>query len=280
VSAEVHVALLTPSTDEGLLDEQALAAHVDWLAAQGVDGVLVAGTTGEGPLLDDADVVRAVAVAADAGRERLQIVAHVGRPGTRATVRLAREAAAAGATAVAAVVPYYFALSDDQVLGHFSALADAVELPVIAYTIPAHTHCEVSSALLQRMLDGGLAGIKDSTKSEDRHLEYLHVASQHSRARVYMGSDGLAATALRAGATGLMSAVANAVPDRMIAMRDAVAGGDWEAATALQDEVLAFRTKIKRGAPLVALKEEVADRLAAAGHAYPTGVRRPLGVAA
>jgi 4-hydroxy-tetrahydrodipicolinate synthase len=280
MSAEVHVALLTPADGEGLLDERALAAHVDWLAGRGADGVLVAGTTGEGPLLDDADVIRAVAVAAEAGAGRMQVVAHVGRPSTRATIRLAREAAAAGATSVAAIVPYFFPLGEDQLLGHFAALAESVALPAFAYTIPAHTHHEVSGALLERMLDSGLAGIKDSTKSEERHAEYLDVARRHEGARVYMGSDGLALLALRSGATGLMSAVANAVPDRVIALRDAVAAEDWAAAERLQDEMLAFRTKIKQGPAFAALKQEVADRLAADGRAYPTAVRGPLGLAA
>jgi 4-hydroxy-tetrahydrodipicolinate synthase/2-dehydro-3-deoxy-phosphogluconate/2-dehydro-3-deoxy-6-phosphogalactonate aldolase len=279
MSAEVHVALLTPADGEGLLDERALAGHVDWLADSGADGVLVAGTTGEGPLLDDEDVTRAVAVAAEAAAGRLQVVAHVGRPSTRATVRLAREAAAAGATSVAAVVPYYFAFDEDQLLGHFAELAAAVPLPVVAYTIPVRTHHEVSGALLERMIGSGLAGIKDSTKSEERHAEYLEVARRHEGTRVYMGSDGLALMALREGATGLMSAVANAIPERVVALRDAVAAEDWTAAETLQDEILAFRTRIKQGPDFVALKQEVAERLSA-DRRYPTDVRRPLGVTA
>jgi 4-hydroxy-tetrahydrodipicolinate synthase/2-dehydro-3-deoxy-phosphogluconate/2-dehydro-3-deoxy-6-phosphogalactonate aldolase len=272
---------VTPADGEGLLDEQALAAHVDWLAGCGVDGVLVAGTTGEGPLLDDDEVIAAVAAAAEAAAGRLQVVAHVGRPSTRATIRLAREAQAAGATSIAAVVPYFFAFGEDQLLAHFSELAAAVpSLPVVAYTIPVRTHHEVPAALFERMLEAGVAGIKDSTKSEERHAEYLEVAARHAGARVYMGSDGLALLALRSGATGLMSAVANAMPDRVIALRDAVAQEAWDSATSLQDEMLAFRTQIKQGPDFVALKGEVAQRLAAGGHTYPTGVRRPLGLSA
>jgi dihydrodipicolinate synthase/N-acetylneuraminate lyase len=280
MSAEVHVALLTPADGEGLLDEQALAAHVDWLAGCGADGVLVAGTTGEGPLLDDEEVIRSVEIAAEAAGGRMQVVAHIGRPSTRATIRLAREAAAAGATTVAAVVPYYFAFDEDQLLRHFAELAAAVSLPAVAYTIPVRTHHEVSAPLFERMLDSGLAGLKDSTKSEERHAEYLEVAGRHEGAVVYMGSDGLALLALRSGATGLMSAVANAIPERAIALRDAVAAEDWAAAETLQDEILAFRTRIKQGPGFVALKGEVAERLAADGLSYPTDVRRPLGIAA
>jgi 4-hydroxy-tetrahydrodipicolinate synthase len=275
--AEVHVALLSPAGAGGRLDEAALAGHVRWLAAAGVDGLLVAGTTGEGPLLEDGEVVRAVACAVGAGDGALQVVAHVGRPSTRATVRLARAAAEAGASAVAAVVPYFFALDDEQLLGHFAAVAAAIApVPLIAYSIPARAQNDISPELLGRIADRGVAGIKDSTKSLERHHEYLGVARGHPGLRVYMGSDGLALDALRAGATGLMSAVANVLPERMMALRDAVAGEQWPVAEAIQDELLAFRAETARHRPLAALKQRLAARLEAAGEQYPVDVRRPL----
>jgi 4-hydroxy-tetrahydrodipicolinate synthase len=280
MAAEVHVALLTPARADGTLDEPALAGHVGWLAEAGMDGVLVAGTTGEGPLLDDDEVVRAVATAVEAAAGRLHVAAHVGRAGTRATVRLAQRAAEAGAASLVAVAPYYFAAGDDEQLAHFGALAEAVpSLPVIAYNIPVRAVNDVSAELFERLLARGVAGIKDSSKSAERHREYLAVARRHAGARVYMGSDGLAVDALREGATGLMSAVANAIPERVAALRDAVAAADWPAAERLQDEVLAFRSEIKQGPAFAALKGAVARRLEQAGREYPAFVRRPLGTA-
>jgi dihydrodipicolinate synthase/N-acetylneuraminate lyase len=278
VTAEVHVALLTPTDDAGLLDERALGAHVEWLAAAGVDGVLVAGTTGEAPLLDDDEIVGAVARAAEAGAGRLQVVAHVGRPGTRATIRLARQAVHAGATAVAAVVPYFFSLGDEELLRHYAALADALpELPVLAYSIPDRTHNHVSAELFERLLEHGVAGLKDSTKSPERHREYLEVARRHEGALVYMGSDGLALSALREGSSGLMSAIANAAPEPVVGLRDAVAREDWPEAERLQEEMLGLRSASARQRPLSFFKQEVARRLAGAAGGYPTGVRSPLG---
>jgi dihydrodipicolinate synthase/N-acetylneuraminate lyase len=275
---EVHVALLTPADADERLDGAALAAHVRWLADAGVDGVLVAGTTGEGPLLHDDDVTAAVAAAADAAEGRLQVVAHVGRPATRATVRLARAAAEAGATAASAVVPYYFPLDDDQLLRHFAAVAEAVApLPLIAYAIPERTRNDISPVLLDRLAGAGVAGIKDSTKSLERHLEYVDVARRHPGLRVYMGSDALALEALRAGATGLMSAVANALPESVVSLRDAAAEERWPAAEAVQQEILAFRADVARERALVGLKQHVARRLGEVGGIYPATVTAPLG---
>jgi 4-hydroxy-tetrahydrodipicolinate synthase len=256
-TAEVYAALLTPLSGDGGVDMDALRAHCRSLVAAGVDGVLVAGTTGEGPLLGDDEVVRAVS--AVAGETR--VLAHVGRPSTAATVELARRALDAGADEVSVVVPYYYELGDEQVLAHFSAVAEAVS-PVLAYVIPARTVNDVSAELLDRLADAGVVGVKDSTKSLERHEEYLAVARHRPGFRVYMGSDGLAVDALERGATGLISAVANVRAELVVALRD----GAYE----LAEELLAVRAS---AGGLAGLKRLVAERI----EGYPVGVRAPLG---
>jgi 4-hydroxy-tetrahydrodipicolinate synthase len=251
--AEVYAALLTPLAADGGVDADALRAHCRWLVASGVDGVLVAGTTGEGPLLGDDDVVRAVS--AVAGETR--VIAHAGRPSTAATAALAERALEAGADEISVVVPYYYELGDEQLLAHFAAVA-----PVLAYVIPARTVNDVSAALLDRLADVGVVGVKDSTKSLARHEEYLEVARRRPGFRVYMGSDGHAADALERGATGLISAVANVRPELVVALRDG--------AREVEHELLAVRART-RG--LAGLKRLVAERI----EGYPVGVRAPLG---
>jgi 4-hydroxy-tetrahydrodipicolinate synthase len=251
--AEVHAALLTPLGADGGVDTDALRAHCRWLVESGIDGVLVAGTTGEGPLLDDDDVVRAVSAVAG----ETSVMAQVGRPSTTATVALARRALEAGADEVSVVVPYYYELGDEQLLAHFAAVA-----PALAYVIPARTVNDVSAPLLDRLADVGVVGVKDSTKSLERHDEYLEVARRRPDFRVYMGSDGLAADALERGATGLISAVVNVRPDLVAALRD----GAREA----QEQILAVRAE---AGGVAGLKRLVAERVAG----YPVAVRAPLG---
>jgi dihydrodipicolinate synthase/N-acetylneuraminate lyase len=235
------------------VEVDALRAHCCWLVESGIDGVLVAGTTGEGPLLADDDVVRAVS--AVAGETR--VMAHVGRPSTSATLALARRALEAGADEVSVVVPYYYELGDEQLLAHFQAVA-----PALVYVIPARTANDVSASLLDRLAAAGIVGVKDSTKSLARHEEYLQVARRRPGFRVYMGSDGLAADALERGATGVISAIANVRPDLVVALRD----GTREA----QEEVLAVRAA---AGGLAGLKRLVAEGIAG----YPVAVRAPLG---
>jgi dihydrodipicolinate synthase/N-acetylneuraminate lyase len=254
----VVVALLTPFESGGRVDVAALRAHVDWLVEAGVDGLMPAGTTGEGPLLSDLEVGEVVGATVDAAAGRVPVLAHVGRPGTSETIMLATRAWAAGADAVSAVTPYYYALGDDQVRRHYAALiADAGGDPVYAYTIPARTGNELSTAVVRALAADGLAGVKDSTKSWERHVEYLACDVP-----VLIGTDGMVRRAFAAGAAGCVSALANVRPDLLCALRD---GGGEE----VEAEVLQLRGEL----PMGALKAAVAARLAG----YPTAYRAPLG---
>lgn len=265
---QVVVALATPFGAGGDPDLGALRAHVELLSADGVDAVMPAGTTGEGALLDDGEVEALVKTTVATLAGRASVLAHVGRPGTRATLELARRAVACGASAVSVVVPYYYALADEQIVRHFRTVIDGAGVPVYAYTIPARTGNELSPAALAALAEDGLAGVKDSTKSFELHLDYLAVGIP-----VLMGSDGMVLDALRAGAGGMVSAIANVRPDLLVRLRDAVIAGRPEEAAAAQRAVSALREELQRGPQLVALKRLVGERVPG----YGPNVRAPLG---
>jgi dihydrodipicolinate synthase/N-acetylneuraminate lyase len=265
----VVVALLTPIADDGTIDVGALREHVAFLVEAGVDALMPCGTTGEGPLLEEDEVATVVEAAVVAAGGRVPVFAHVGRASTGATVRLARRAIGTGAAAVSAVVPYYYRLHDEQVLAHYRALVGAAgSTPTLAYNIPAYTGNDLQADAVRTLAADGVAGIKDSTKSLDRHREYLQLSGP--RFAVFMGSDGMVADALRAGAAGCVSAVANVRPDLLVRLVRAITDGE---ADALQAEVSVLRAKVSRGPALLGLKRALAGQLAR----YPAAVRPPLG---
>jgi dihydrodipicolinate synthase/N-acetylneuraminate lyase len=265
----VVVALLTPFDADGRVDVAALERHVELLVGAGVDGLMPAGTTGEGLLLDDDELVRVVEAAVRTAGGAATVLAHVGRAATAATVRLARRALDAGADAVSAVVPYYYAVDDAQVVAHFRALIAAADgAAAYAYTIPARTGNELSAAAAGELVAGGLGGIKDSTKSLERHEEYLALGT-----RVLMGSDGLVLDALRLGAAGCVSAIANLRPELLVGLVEAHASGRRNEAEELQRDVSALRAALASEPALVGLKRGVAARI----EGYPFGLRAPLG---
>jgi 4-hydroxy-tetrahydrodipicolinate synthase len=270
------VALFTPFGEDGKVDSEALAGHVRFLIEQGVDALMPCGTTGEGPLLDEDESTAVVAATMEAAGGR-DVIAHVGRPGTAATIRLARRCVEAGVAAVSAVVPYYYPLTQEQILRHYrSVLAAVPDVPVFAYTIPDRTGNQLEPETLEALGEAGLAGLKDSTKSFEQHLEYLAVA-KGSDLRVLMGSDAMVLQALRAGAAGSVSALANVRPDLLIRLRQAFLEGKAEEAEATQDEIAGLRDSLSTGPALQNLKRAVSDALARRGVPYPPGLRAPLG---
>jgi dihydrodipicolinate synthase/N-acetylneuraminate lyase len=269
-------ALFTPFREDGRVDGEALAGHVRFLFDQGMDAVMPCGTTGEGALLEEgevADIVEATVHAAD-GRT---VIAHVGRPGTDATIRLARTAVDAGATAISAVVPYYYALTPEQTRRHYRSLLRAVpEVPVFAYTIPERTGNQLERETLEALAEDGLAGLKDSTKSFDRHLEYLAAAKGHDL-NVLMGSDGMVLDALRAGAAGSVSALANLRPDLLGRLKRSFVEGRQEEAERTQEEIARLRNSFAQGPALASLKRAVSKAMAEVGVQYHATLRAPLG---
>jgi 4-hydroxy-tetrahydrodipicolinate synthase len=273
------VALLTPLTAEERIDAPALAEHVQQLVGEGVDGFFVCGTTGEGPLLEDDEVALATRVAVTACAGRARVTAQVGRPGTVATLRLMERARDAGADDLAVVAPYYYELDEAQIEAHYAAaLAAAGGIRLYAYAIPRRTGNDLHPSLVRRLAERGLAGIKDSTRSLERHQQYLEIAVAHGRQdfSVFMGSDALAHAALSGGSSGIVSAMANVRPDLFLRLRAAVAAGEADEAADRQAEIDALRASFQNGSMIAGLKAAVAHRLSMKGVAYSATVRPPL----
>jgi 4-hydroxy-tetrahydrodipicolinate synthase len=270
----IVVALLTPFDEHGAVDRAALGAHVAWLIECGVDGFMPCGTTGETALLSDDEVVEVVATVVTACSGRLPVIAHVGRPATRATIALGERALAAGAAAVSAVVPYYHPLDAGQICTHYRALLDAFGGDrVLAYTIPSHAGNDLDAATVRTLAEAGLAGLKDSTQSLERHREYR--AATGPGFALLTGTSTLLLEALRGGSAGAVLGIANLHPEACLRVRDAHRAGDAGAAETAQAEL----ARAQEAAPaLPLLKQQVAERLRAEARlAYAPELRAPLG---
>jgi 4-hydroxy-tetrahydrodipicolinate synthase len=279
----ILAALLTPFNPNGEIDSEALSKHVKDLRTAGVDGFFVCGTTGEGPLLDDEEVVSVTQTVLSSCDRSCSVMAQVGRPSTRATLRLLAKVLEAGAHGVTAVTPYFYQLKDEQLESHYRALIDAANgRPVYAYVIPRRTGNDVRPDLARKLAGKGLAGIKDSTRSLESHLEYLRIGSEPTTKtfEVYMGTDGFATEAFRCGSTGIVSAIANIRPELLISLRALLTEGREAAALECQREINSLRQTWVQADTIGNLKLGVRQRLAGQGVTYPTLLRAPLGASA
>ena len=276
------VALLTPFTSQGDVDTETLQAHVANLRGAGVDGFFVCGTTGEGPLLEDEEVILLTRTVVGACGADAKVITQVGRPSTRATLRLMTRALEAGAHGTTAVTPYYYELDGPHLETHYLELLRATgSRPLYAYVIPRRAGNDIAPDLARRLGEAGLAGIKDSTRSMERHREYLKIAANIGRPfEVYMGTDGLALEALQSGSAGIVSAIANLNPELFVALRDAVRSGRSHDATYNQEEILKLRTSLQQGDLIANLKRGVRQRMEQVKVAYPAALRLPLGATA
>ncbi len=273
-------AVLTPFDAAGEVDPEPLAAHLRWLLDGGLDGVLACGTTGEGALLDDDEVARVCEVALEAAAGRAEVVAHVGRPSTRHTLRLARRVIELGVHAIAAVTPYYFAAGDDDLERHYQALLGAAGgVPVFAYTIPRAAHNELAPDVVGRLAAAGLAGLKDSSGSLELHRAYQAATAGAEGFRLMTGTDDQVVEALGGGSAGSMTGLANLAPAGFSALRDAWAAGDQAGAARAQAELEPARRAVAAaavgGPPPGGVKRATAERLASEGIEYPARRRAP-----
>ncbi|MEU0243741.1 4-hydroxy-tetrahydrodipicolinate synthase [Streptomyces sp. NPDC006235] len=226
-------AMITPFTTSGALDldgAQRLAAH---LVAQGCDGLVLSGTTGESPTTTDAEKSALIAAVREAVADRASIVAGIGTPDTRHTVDLAREAEKAGADGLLVVAPYYSRPPQDAIEAHFREIADASELPLMLYDIPNRTGVRVEPETILRLsAHPRIVAVKDCS--------YDFLAAQKVLARAdlayYAGCDEHNLALYAVGGAGYVSTVSNVVPARLRAVLDAFDAGDTAQAARLQQQ--------------------------------------------
>ncbi|MER5391443.1 4-hydroxy-tetrahydrodipicolinate synthase [Saccharopolyspora sp. NPDC002686] len=237
------VAMATPMNPDGTISGTGLAGLVDHLLSTGCDGLVVAGTTGEAPTLTDAETTQLIRDVVARAQGRARVIAGVGTYDTASSIRRAREAEAAGADALLLVCPYYSKPTQSGVVAHCTAVADATELPVMLYDVPARTGVALElPTLLELAEHPRIRAVKDA---KGDLFEAMTVMSRTSLA-YYCGIDELNLPYLASGATGLVSVVGNVFADRNAELVRAVRDNDLETARPIQSGLLPLVDAIMR----------------------------------
>lgn len=217
--------IATPFDDRGEVDPGRLAAQIRVYAAFDLAGVVLFGTSGEGPLIDEDEEEPLLAAAREAlGDDRL-LIAQVGRESLRAARRSAARAAAAGADALLCLPPRYYPCGTDELAGYWRGVRAAVDLPLLAYHIPQRTHVSLAVGLLGDLAEEGtLSGIKDS--AGDLAMQAALKERLGDAFSVLNGRALVTVGALAGGADGAVLAVADAAPEAAAAVLAAHAAGE------------------------------------------------------
>jgi 4-hydroxy-tetrahydrodipicolinate synthase len=222
-------ALVTPFTDDGEVDEQALAALVEWQIAEGVHFLVPCGSTGEAATMPPEEQARVVRIVVDAAAGRVPVMAGAGSNDTRRAMQLSALMRDAGATHLLHVSPMYNKPPQRGIIEHFRAVTDATELPVVVYNVPGRTgsNIEARTALALAELPN-VVGIKEASGNLQQIQDVLLHRPPHFS--VLSGDDALTLAVMAAGGDGVISVTSNATPRLMAQLVDRCAEGDLAAA--------------------------------------------------
>jgi 4-hydroxy-tetrahydrodipicolinate synthase len=219
--AGVTVALVTPFRN-GEVDFEDLRRLVSWHIEQGTDCLSPVGTTGESPTLDHDEHERVIAAVVEQAAGRIKVMAGTGSNSTREAIRLTRFAHRTGANGALMVGPYYNKPTQEGYYRHFAAVAEAVDLPIVLYNIPARTGSNILPETIARLAElPTIVGIKEATGSLDQASQIAALCNL----TLLSGDDSLTLTLMSIGGRGVVSVVGNLVPRDLKAMVQAFDGG-------------------------------------------------------
>ena len=230
------VALITPMTQNGAVDEKAYAELVDWQIKEGTQGLIPVGTTGESPTLSHDEHRRVVEICIEVAAKRVPVIAGAGSNSTEEAIALTRHAKEAGADAALVVTPYYNKPTQEGMFLHYSAIADNVDLPVIIYNIPGRSIVDMNVETMARLAKHkNIVGVKDCAPSLARPIQQrLAIGGDWCQ---LSGEDGTVLSYMAAGGHGCISVTANIAPRLCREMHDAWASGQIQKAIDIQDRM-------------------------------------------
>ena len=268
----VITAMLTPMKADESIDLAQMRRLTRRQLDAGIHGLFIAGTNGEGYALSSAEKLALADAVLQETNGRVPVFFGSGMCTTRETIALSLEAQRLGVDALSIVCPYFAAASQEGLYAHFAAVAQAVDLPIILYNIPARTGVNLTPATVARLAQvDNIVGIKDSSGNFEQMLSYLEAVPPDFN--VLCGNDALLLWSLLAGGRGGICGVANLFPQRMASIYEHWAAGDLAAARRAQDSIRPFRALFRLGSSVSVIKAAAKHSGLSAGP-----VRRPFGL--
>jgi 4-hydroxy-tetrahydrodipicolinate synthase len=237
------VAIVTPMKQDGALDLARFRHLIDWHAAEGTDGIVVVGTTGESPTVDFDEHKELIRLAVQHSRGRIPIIAGTGGNSTAEAIELTESAKKNGATACLSVVPYYNKPTQEGLYLHFKKIAETVDLPMILYNVPGRTVADLQTDTVLRLAQvPGIIGIKEATANIERNTDLIRRAPRNFA--IYSGDDATCLALILMGGHGVISVTANVAPKLMHQMCAAALVGDVKKARALNFKLFPLHQKL------------------------------------
>ena len=236
----IYTALITPFKG-GKVDERAFQDFVEWQIAEGINGLVPCGTTGESPTLSHDEHKRVVELCIEASRRRVPVMAGTGSNSTDEAIMMTKHAKQAGADCALVVAPYYNKPTQEGLYQHYKAIHDACDLPIIIYNIPGRSVVNLTDDTLARLSElPGIVGVKDATG--DLARPYTLRARQKKELALFSGEDMTAVAFNAAGGHGCISVSSNIMPKRCAEVQAACRTGDFAKASQLHETMVSLHS--------------------------------------
>jgi 4-hydroxy-tetrahydrodipicolinate synthase len=206
------VAIVTPMKDNYEVDYDVLRANIDYQIENGTDCIVITGTTGESSTLSEQEHMEAVRAAVEFTAHRVPVIAGTGSNSTQTAIELSQEAQKDGVDGVLVVTPYYNKATQQGLIAHYTAVANAISVPVIMYNVPSRTGCNISAqtaATLVKSVDN-IVGIKDAASDLSQTAEMMNLCD--GKIDLYSGNDDQVLPLLSLGGIGVISVLSNIAP--------------------------------------------------------------------
>ena len=229
-------AIVTPMTATGI-DYDALGRFIEFQIENGINAIVVMGTTGENATIEPADQKKIIAYTVDKVAKRVPVIAGTGTNNTEHVLANTKAACEVGADAVLVVTPYYNKATQKGLIQHFTMIADASTVPVILYNVPGRTGCALQPKTVAALAEHpNIVGLKEATGNMAQMVEIMKLCGD--KIDVYSGEDALTVPMMAMGGAGTISVLSNVVPKESVAMTDACLAGDYKTAAKMQCDLL------------------------------------------
>ena len=229
-------AIVTPMTANGI-DYEALGRFIEFQIENGINAIVVMGTTGENATIEYADQKEIIRFTVEKVAKRVPVIAGTGTNNTEHVLHNTKNACEVGADAVLVVTPYYNKATQNGLYTHFKTIADASSVPVILYNVPGRTGCNLLPKTVARLAEHErIVAIKEATGNMAQMVELVHLCGD--KLDIYSGEDALTVPMMAMGAAGTISVLSTVAPRESVAMTDACKAGDFKTAAKMQADLL------------------------------------------
>lgn len=254
----VIVPLLTPMNDDETINEKELRNQINRQIESGIHALFPLGTNGEAYILSREEKEQVLKIVVDEAKGRVPVYGGTGCISTKETIELSLKAKEIGVDVLSIITPSFAAASQDELYEHYKEVAEAVDLPIVLYNIPARTGNALAPATVEKLSKiPNIVGVKDSSGNFDNMLQYIEKTRYRKDFAVLSGNDSLILWCLLAGGRGGIAGCANVFPSTMASIYDTFIAGNLDKAREIQDSIRSFRDCFKFGNPNTIVKTAV-----------------------